>query len=190
MDVFFIIILVFLVLVVCWIVAIYNDLVSQKQMVEEAFSGVDVQLIRRADLIPQMVESVKGYSDHERSTLEAITELRTQSQKLDIHDVKGKEEIENAIADTLSKLLVVVENYPDLKASENFSKLMNTLVDVEDNIQLARRYYNGSVRDMNIKVQSFPNNLIAGKLGFVEAVFFELESLADRLPPEVQFVSQ
>lgn len=182
------------ILVVCaaclfWLILTYNKLVSQKQMVEEAFSGVDVQLKRRADLIPRLVESVKGYTDHEQSTLEMITQMRAQSQSLDKADVEGRQKVENAIADTLSKLLVVVENYPDLKAAENFKNLMGALVEVEDDIQMARRYYNGSVRNMNILVQSFPNNFVAPVFGFKEAVFFELESLAERLPPEVNFAA-
>lgn len=187
MSIALIVLLVIGAVVVLWLVSTYNSLVSQKQMVEEAFSGIDVQLKRRSDLVPQLVESVKGYAGHEQATLEMVTELRTQSQMLEKGDIEARQKVENELSEMLSKLLVVVEDYPDLKAADTFRELMDSLVEIEDDIQMARRYYNGSVRDMNILVQSFPNNLTASPFGFKKAVFFELESLAERLPPEVHF---
>ena len=168
-----------------WLVAIYNGLVRKRNLVEEGWSGIEVQLKRRSNLIPNIVETVKGYMGHERGVLEKVTELRGQSLQGGTPGQRGA--VENALGGALGKLLAVAEGYPDLKASQNFMGLQESLSEVEEQIQLARRYYNGAVRDLNISIQSFPANLVAGKFGFQEAEFFELEDQADRAVPEVKF---
>jgi LemA protein len=164
---------------------IYNGLVRARQMVAEGWSGVEVQLKRRSNLIPNLVETVKGYLTHEQSVLEDVTRLRSQCQAA--NDIPQKAKLESALGRSLSGLLAVAENYPDLKATTNFSQLQDQLADIEDQIQLARRYYNGAVRNLNIKVESFPANLVAGTFGFETAQFFEIESPEDRAVPKVQF---
>ena len=168
-----------------WLVAIYNGLVRKRNLVEEGWSGIEVQLKRRSNLIPNIVETVKGYVGHERGVLEKVTELRGQSLQGGTPGQRGA--VENALGGALGKLLAVAEGYPDLKASQNFMGLQESLSEVEEQIQLARRYYNGAVRDLNISIQSFPANLVAGKFGFQEAEFFELEDQADRAVPKVNF---
>lgn len=180
------IILLVLGAMIVWAIGLYNKLVRQRQLVNEGFSGIDVQLKRRADLIPNLVETVKGYMGHEKAVLEKVTELRTQSQQVPQGDLKARADIEGQISGALSKIMMVAENYPDLKASQNYTELMQNLSSIENDIQLARRYYNGSVRDMNTMVQSFPGNLVAGKFGFKEAQYFELENAADRAVPSVK----
>ena len=167
------------------LVLIYNGLVRGRQMVAEGWSGVEVQLKRRANLIPNLVETVKGYVTHEQSVLEDVTRLRGQSQ--DVADVAERARLEGALGRSLSGLLAVAENYPDLKAATNFRQLQDQLAEIEDQIQLARRYYNGAARNLNIKVESFPANLVAGALGFETAQYFEVESPEDRAVPRVQF---
>lgn len=161
-----------------WLVAIYNGLIRSKNRVDEAFSDIDVQLKRRYDLIPNLVETVKGYMTHERETLVKLTEARTAAMAM--HDKKDativqKEQAENMLSGTLKTLFAVTENYPELKASQNFLQLQDELSDTENKIQAARRFYNGNVRDFNIKIQVFPNNLIANSLGFKKYEFFQAE---------------
>ena len=169
------------------VVVIYNRLVRSRQMVSEAWSGIDVQLKRRADLIPNLVESVKGYAGHERETLQRVTELRNQSQQMPRDDVAGRAQVEGLLSAALGRLLAVAEAYPDLKASQNFSELQQALQEVEDALQMARRYYNGAVRNLNILVESFPSNLVANQFGFHKAEYFEIEEATDRAVPKVAF---
>lgn len=179
--------LVVLVLVAGYVIYAYNALVRARQMVREAWSGIDVQLKRRADLIPNLIETVKGYAAHERGTLDEVTELRTRAQSIPRDDVAGRAQVEGALTQALGRLFAVAEAYPDLKANQNFAQLQTTLETTEGEIQMARRYYNGAARDMNIKVESFPSNLIAGPFGFEKAEYFEIEDPADRAVPKVSF---
>ncbi len=166
-------------------VAIYNRLVRNRNLVEEGWSGIDVQLKRRADLIPNLLEAVKGYLQHERGLLERVTELRARS--LQAGSVAEKSEAEGMLTRALGNLFAVAENYPDLKADQNFLDLHRALSETEDQIQLARRYYNGTVRNLNIMVESFPSNVVARTFGFSRAEFFEIEDPGDRAVPRVSF---
>ena len=159
-------------------IAVYNSLVQAKILVDEAWSGIDVQLKRRYDLIPNLVETVKGYAKHEKSTFEKVTELRNAAMNADSIEKKG--ELENQLSATLKTLFAVAENYPELKANENFIKLQDSLSEIETELQGARRYYNGTVRDFNTKIMVFPNNLIAGILGFKAREFFAAEEEAKK----------
>ena len=177
------IIIVLLVIVAGWLVLTYNRLVALKNRAKEAWSDIDVQLKRRYNLIPNLVETVKGYASHERELFEKVTEARTKA--MGVTEIKEKGAAENMLSDTLKSLFAVAENYPDLKASENFLELQRELRDTEDKIQAARRFYNGNVRDLNIKIESFPVNLIAKAFGFAKMEFFELEEAAARKPVKV-----
>ncbi|MEM9635954.1 MAG: LemA family protein [Pseudomonadota bacterium] len=168
-------------------ILLYNTLVKKRQMVEEGWSGIDVQLKRRANLIPNLVETVKGYASHEQETLDAVTQLRTQVGSLPKDDVAGRAKAEGQLSQALGRLFAVAEAYPDLKASQNFADLHQSLDDIEDAIQMARRYYNGAVRGLNVAVESFPSNLIANQFKFEKAEYFEIEDDADRAVPTVQF---
>ena len=155
-------------------VIVFNSLVRTRQMADEAWSGIDVQLKRRHDLVPNLVDTVKGYAGHERSVLEEVTQLRGAARALQQGDVAARAQAEGALSAALGKLFAVAENYPDLKASNNFLELQKQLSDLENELQMARRYYNGTVRNLNVLVQSFPSNLIAGMAGFTPRDFFEL----------------
>jgi LemA protein len=170
-------------------IVIYNRLVRMRQMGSEAWSGIDVQLKRRSDLIPNLVDSVKGYAAHERDVLREVTELRGATRALPTEDVAHRGQIEGALSFALGKLFALAENYPDLKASGNFLELQQQLSDLENEIQMARRYYNGAVRNLNVLVQSFPSNLIAGLFGFGPRDFFELSDSGDRAMPQVGLAS-
>jgi len=172
-------------LVLLWAVATYNGLVKLRNMVEEAWSGIDVQLKRRADLVPNLVSTVKGYAGHEKETLEEVIRLRNQAQSA--HGVGETAQAQGLLGAALGKLVALAESYPDLKANQNFMQLQSSLGEIEEQLQLARRYYNGSVRNLNIKVESFPSNLIAGRFSFAKAEFFELENAAERAVPKVEF---
>lgn len=164
----------------------YNGLVKLKMRVDEAWSDITVQLKRRLDLIPNLVNTVKGYAAHESGVFEAVTAARANT--LNAQGVKETADAENMLEGALKSLFAVSEAYPDLKASQNFVELQQELVDTEDKIQAARRFYNGGVRDLNTKIQVFPNNVFAGMLGFKERDFFEVEDLATaQKPVEVQF---
>lgn len=165
-----------LVLVAIYGVTLYNSLVKFRILVDEAWSGIDVQLKRRYDLIPNLVETVKGYAKHEKELFEKVSKLRSQAMSAESFEEKGK--LENELTGTLKTLFAVAESYPELKANENFIKLQDELSQIEDEIQNARRYYNGTVRDFNTKIQVFPANLIAGMLGFKSREFFEAEEEA------------
>ena len=167
-----------------WAIGIYNGLVRRRTVVGEAWSGIDAQLKRRADLIPNLVETVKGYAGHERATFDELARLRSQGQNQ--ADVAQRAETERAITAAIGKVMAVAEAYPALRASENFQALQKDLADIEDQIQLARRYYNGAVRDLNVMVQQFPSNMVAGWGGFTTAAFFQIEE-PDRAVPKVSF---
>ena len=168
-------------------IVIYNRLVSSRQMTEEAWSGIDVQLKRRSDLVPNLVDTVKGYAAHERGVLENVTELRNAARAVPAGDVEGRAKAESALSLALGRLLAVAENYPDLKASANFVELQQELSNLESEIQMARRYYNGAVRNLNTMVESFPSNIVASRFGFTKREYFEIEEAADRTLPKVSF---
>ena len=170
--------------IIIWIIIIYNLFIRDKNHIKEAWSGIDVQLKRRHNLIPNLVASVRGYSKHERDLFEEITEKRAKSTK--IENVKEKAEVEADLSGMIKNLFVVVEEYPDLKASQNFLDLQNQLVEIEDQLQYSRRYYNGRVRNYNIRVESFPSNFIAGIFDFKQEEFFEITLATERKTPEVQ----
>ena len=171
-------------IVVGWTVSIYNGLIRERNLVEEAWSGIDVQLKRRHDLIPNVVESVRGYMQHERGLLEEIANSRARA--VGSRTVGETSQAEGELSRTLRTLFAVAEAYPDLKASQGFLDLQNTLAEIEEQIQMARRYYNGTVRDFNIRVESFPSALVAQAFGFQPREFFEIEAAVDRQVPTVQ----
>ncbi len=174
-------------LIVGYGIYIYNKLVKNRQLVEEGWSGIDVQLKRRANLIPNMLETVKGYMSHEKETLQAVTDARAAVQGAGDASPEKRSGLESMLSGALGRLMAVAESYPDLKANTTFLEFQDTLRKVEDEIQLARRYYNGSVRNMNVLVESFPSNLVANQFNFVQAEYFELENEADRAVPQVSF---
>ncbi len=167
------------------LIVLYNRLVRLRNMVREGWSGIDVQLKRRANLIPNLIETVKGYIGHERDLLEKVTELRSRSMQ--VGSLGEKQQVESALSGGLARLFAVAEGYPELKANQNFQNLQQQLSDIEDQIQLARRYYNGTVRNLNIAIESFPGNLVAGWFAFQPAEFFEIEEPRDRAVPKVGF---
>lgn len=181
MTIFWIVVAL-IVLIVIWLVATYNSLIRSRNRVDEAWSDIEVQLKRRYDLIPNLVGAVKGYAKHEKTLFENVTAARTQAMSATgVHD---KLEKENMLTSALKSLFAVAENYPDLKANQNFLSLQGDLTDTENKIQAARRFYNGNVRDYNTKLQVFPNNLIAGMLSFKIREFFDI----DEKGPEGQAV--
>ena len=168
--------------------ATYNGLVKLNMRVSEAWSDITVQLKRRADLIPNLVESVKGYAAHEKQVFQDVTEARSNVLNATAQGPAATAKAENQFEGALKSLFAVAEAYPQLRASENFQQLQNELVDTEDKIQASRRFYNGGVRDLNTKIQVFPNNLFAGMLGFKQREFFEVEDMAAvEKPIEVKF---
>lgn len=183
MEISLIILIIFLILI-AWIVITFNSLIKSKNRAKEAFSDIEVQLKRRYDLIPNLIETVKGYASHEKEVLEKVTQARTKA--MEAKGIKEKLEAENALSGTLKTLFAVSERYPDLKASTNFLELQQELRDTEDKIQAARRFYNANVRDLNIKIESFPSNLIASLFGFQKMEFFEIEG-SEKEVPTVKF---
>ena len=181
------ILLAIIVLAALYVVFIYNGLVRARQVAEEAWSGIDVQLKRRADLIPNLVETVKGYAGHENKTLVEVTQARNAAQAVPSGDVAGRAVAEGILGQALGRLMAVSEAYPDLKANTGFVELQQSLETTENEIQMSRRYYNGAARDLNVKVETFPNNLIAGPFGFVKRAYFEISNEADRAVPTVKF---
>lgn len=170
------IILIVVAALALWIIVIYNGLIISKNRVDEALSDIDVQLKRRYDLIPNLVETVKGYLTHERETLVKLTEARTAAMATNNNpgaSLADKERAENQLSGTLKTLFAVTENYPELKASQNFLQLQDELTDTENKIQAARRFYNGNVRDFNTKIQVFPTNVFAGMMRFTKYDFFQ-----------------
>lgn len=163
----------------------YNALVALKNRAKEAWADIDVQLKRRYDLIPNLMETVKGYASHEKQVFENVTKARSEAMGAQTPEDRIKKE--NMLTDTLKSLFAVAENYPDLKASSNFIELQRELTDTEDKIQAARRFYNGNVRDLNIKIESFPDNIIASIFGFKQMALFEIANAREKEAPKVSF---
>jgi LemA protein len=178
-------IVVLIVATALYVVLSYNRLVRARNMLQEGWSGIDVQLRRRADLVPNLIETVKGYAAHERGIFEDLADKRAQS--LAASTVTGQIAAEEAMQGALGRLFAVAEAYPELKADANFRQLQSELDQIEDQLQLARRYYNGVAREMNMRVQSFPSNLVAAPFGFTAATYFELGDEAARTAPKVAF---
>lgn len=181
-------IIVIVVLLAAFAVGIYNALVKLKIRVEEAWSDITVQLKRRADLIPNLIETVKGYASHEKEVFERVTEARSAVMSATQAGPAETAKAENMLEGALKSLFAVAEAYPDLKANQNFLQLQQELVDTEDKIQASRRFYNAGVRDLNTKIDMFPSNIIAGIFGFGKREFFEVEDMASvEKPVEVKF---
>ena len=174
-----------LVVAIIWLIALFNGLVTLKNRVKEAWSDIDVQLKRRYNLIPNLIESVKGYAKHESKVFNDVTEARTRA--MGATSPEGHAKAENMLSQTLKSLFAVAENYPDLKASQNFLQLQDELSDTENKITASRRFYNGNVRDFNTKIQKFPNNLLANTLGFEKQEFFKIDREAEKSVPKVKF---
>ena len=180
-----IIIVAIVVLVVLYAVVTFNSLIRLRNRAEEGFSDIDVQLKRRHDLIPNLVETVKGYAAHEKQVFENVTSAR--SAAISAQGPQAQGQAENALSGAMRQLFAVAENYPDLKASQNFLELQNEVTDTEDKIQAARRFYNMTARDLNIKIESFPSSVIANMRQITKRDFFELEDPAEREVPKVSF---
>ena len=178
------ILLIVLGVILLWAIAIYNGLIKLKNRVDEAWSDIDVQLKRRYDLIPNLVNTVKGYAAHEKEVFEKVTEARARA--MSAGTTEDKAQAENMLSNTLKSLFAVAEAYPDLKANQNFLELQRELTDTEDKIQAARRFYNGNVRDFNTKIEIFPNNIFAGILSFTKRQFFEAAG-AEKEAVKVEF---
>ena len=178
------IILGVVVVIALWVMGVFNGLVVLKNRTKEAFADIDVQLKRRYDLIPNLVETVKGYATHEKELFEKVTQARASA--MSATGMAEKAGAENMLSDTLKSLFAVSENYPDLKAATNFLELQRELSDTENKIQAARRFYNTNVRDLNIKIESFPANMIAGALGFKQMELFEAKG-AEKEAVSVKF---
>jgi len=179
------IILAVVVVVILLVIGLYNGLVGLKNKVDEAWADIETQLKRRYDLIPNLVETVKGYAGHEKSTLEGV--IKARSAAMGAGTFADKAQAENALSGTLKSLFALAENYPELKANQNFLDLQQSLKEIEDHLQLSRRYYNATVRDFNIKLEVFPNNIFAGMLGFKRRDFFQTDSEAERQNVKVSF---
>ncbi|MFA5747157.1 MAG: LemA family protein [Candidatus Paceibacterota bacterium] len=185
MDILVIILLVAVLVIVLWIAGAYNGLIKLRTQTQEALADIDVQLKRRYDLIPNLLETVKGYAAHEQGVFEKVTLARTAA--MGATTLKEQTQANNQLTDALKTLFAVSENYPDLKASTNFLELQRELTDTEDKVQAARRFYNANVRDLNIKVQSFPDNIIANMFNFKMAELFEVTDAAQKEAPQVKF---
>lgn len=181
----FLTLLVIIALLVLTFVGIYNGLVRLRNMCEQAWSDIDVQLKRRYDLIPNLVETVKGYASHEKDTFEKVVQARNQAMQAT--SPADKAQAENILQSTLKSLFALAEAYPDLKANQNFIQLQTELANIEEQIQLSRRYYNAVVRDLNTKVESVPSNFVANMFNFQKKEYFELESAEERKAPQVSF---
>lgn len=184
MEIVLIVILVAVGLVALWLIAVFNGLIRLRNRVDEAWSDIEVQLKRRYDLIPNLVNTVKGYAKHEEGVFTKVTEARANA--IQAKTPAEHAEAENVLSGTLKSLFAVAESYPQLQASDNFLHLQQELVDAEDKIQAARRFYNGNVRDFNTKLQVFPNNMVAGILGFKKYEFFDAPDEVNKTP-EVKF---
>ena len=180
-----IIVLAIIAIVVLYGVLAYNKLIRFKTFVDEAWSGINVQLKKRHDLIPNLMETVKGYAAHESETFESVT--RARNTAIQAQDVKTQEAAENQLSGALSRLLAVSERYPDLKANQNFLQLQEKLGEIEGDIEKSRRYYNGAVRQKNIAIDTFPSNMIANMFGFEKSPFFELDNEAEKAVPQIKF---
>ncbi|MEX0654247.1 MAG: LemA family protein [Phycisphaeraceae bacterium] len=175
----------FILILAFWVIAAYNRLVRQRVQTENAWSQIDVQLKRRHDLIPNLVNTVKGYASHERETLEAVTKARQQA--VDASGVQDQAQAENMLTGALRQLFAVVESYPDLKANQNFMQLQEEITGTENRISFSRQHYNNTTSQYNTAVQSFPSNVIAGMFSFKQRDFFEIEDTAHRDAPQVSF---
>jgi LemA protein len=173
------------VLILFWVIGLYNGLVRVRNEVKNAWSQIDVQLKRRHDLIPNLVETVRGYAGHEKGTLEAVVQAR--SRAVGATDIGDRVRAEGELSQALGRLMVVVESYPDLKANQNFLGLQEELTSTENKIGFSRQYYNDSVMNYNTRIQVFPANIVAGMFGFRESPFFEVENQAERAVPQVKF---
>jgi len=180
-----IIVLAIFVIIIFWVVGMYNGLVRLRNQVKNAWSQIDVQLKRRHDLIPNLVETAKGYMKHERETLDSITKAR--SHAVEASGVADQAKAEGELSNALSRFMLVVENYPDLKASQNFLSLQEELSSTENKVGFARQFYNDQVQTFNTKIESVPSNIIAGMFNFNQAEFFEIETPDEREAPKVQF---
>jgi len=180
-----IVVAVIVVLLILYVVVTYNGLISLRNRTEEAFSDIETQLKRRHDLIPNLVETVKGYAAHERQTFDAVTQARTNA--VNASGPAQSAQAEGILGQALGRLFAVAEAYPDLKANQNFLQLQNELTDTEDKIQASRRFYNMNVRDLNIKIQQVPSNIIANMANITEHEFFEIEDEAEKAVPDVSF---
>ncbi len=180
MEIVLIIVLGVVALFVLWVIAIFNGLIRLRNRVDEAWSDIDVQLKRRYDLIPNLINTVKGYAKHEEGVFSKVSEAR--SAAMGAKTPAQHAQAENMLTESLKSLFAVSEAYPELRASENFAHLQKELVDTEDKIQASRRFYNGNVRDFNTKIQVFPNNVIAGILGFTKYEFFDAPDAANEVP--------
>jgi len=188
MDVTLIIVLVVIGALAVIVIGMYNSLIRLKNRVDEAWSDIDVQLKRRYDLIPNLVETVKGYASHEKETFEKVVEARSKAmQAQESGDAKAQAGAENMLSETLKSIFALSENYPDLKANTNFLELQRELRDTEDKIQASRRFYNGNVRDFNTKLEIFPTNMIGNMLGFKSRDYFEIEDKEQRENVKVEF---
>ena len=185
MGIALLILLVLVVLFVLYGVSIYNRLVKLRTLVEEAWSGINVQLKKRHDLIPNLVETVKGYATHERETFDSVTKARASAMQAT--DVKSQEAAENNLNAALIRLLAVAEQYPELKANQNFLQLQDQLSVIESDIEKSRRYYNGTVREKTIVIDTFPSNIVANMFKFEKSPFFELENEAEKAVPQIKF---
>ncbi len=183
------IILIIIVVILIAVIITYNNLIRLRNRVKEAWSDIDVQLKRRHDLIPNLINTVQGYVKHERETLESVTQARTKAMQARSEggDAESQAQAENALSETLKSLFAVSESYPDLKASENFKELQRELTDTENKIQASRRFYNNNVMHFNTKIQSFPVNILANMFSFEKKNFFELEDKSQRENVEVKF---
>jgi LemA protein len=179
------IVIAIVVLLVVWGIAIYNRLVRQRALVKEGFSGITVQLRRRADLVPNLVSTVQGYAAHEKGVLTEVTAHRADATSAS--GVAATAQADNAFSGMLGRLMAVAEAYPDLKADDNFRQLQSELAEIEEQLQGARRYYNATVRDLNSSIQSFPNVLFARPLGFSEAEFYADDDASIQQAPKVSF---
>lgn len=177
------ILVVAVVIILGWLWLTYNGLIKAKTRTEEALSDITVQMKRRFDLIPNLIETVKGYAAHEKAVFENVTKARAAAMGVKEGDVQGMAKADNQLEATLKSLFAVGEAYPDLKANENFKQLQEELVDSEDKIQAARRFYNNNVRDLNIKIKVFPTNMIANMLGFRAQEFFDVDNKAEVSEP-------
>ncbi|MFT4969206.1 MAG: LemA protein [Chitinophagales bacterium] len=176
---------VFIVVILIALAVVFNKFIKLRNMVKEGWSLIDVQLKLRYEVIPNLVHTVKAYTEHERSILSEVTALRAKA--METSTPKGKSVSENVLSDKLSQLMIAIENYPELKADEHFLKLQEQIFEIENQIQMARRYYNGTVRNYNIGIQSFPANLVAAVFDFKKFDFFELDSIEERKNLEISF---
>jgi LemA protein len=176
-----------IVVLIIMFIAIYNGLVRRRNQVKNAWAQIDVQLKRRHDLIPNLMETVKGYMKHERETMEAVTKARNLAQQMASAGAGERAKAEGELSSALARLLAVVENYPDLKANQNFLALQEELTSTENKISFSRQYYNDSVLKLNNQIQMFPSNIVAGMTGFKAGEFFEVTAEAEREAPKVSF---